>query len=97
MAIRRIYTENTKEVFSFLQAVLGKSFRDLASIYDNYITFNFIANTWFTLDHVNENISVNVSPDDFKYFIELHSIGVNVTHELILATLEELTKENTNE
>lgn len=96
MAIRRIHTKTTGDLITYLQNVLGYSFNKGASIYDNYITFNFIANTWFTLNTINENISVNVSPDDFKYFIELHSIGVNVTHELILATLEELTKENNN-
>ena len=96
MAIRRIHTENTEEVFSFLQDVLGKSFRDLASIYDEYITFNFISHSWFTLDHLNPNISLNLTNEDFIYFIDLHLIGVNVTHELILATLEELTKENNN-
>ncbi len=94
MAIRRIHTENTEEVFSFLQDVLGNSFRDLASVYDKYITFNFNANTWFTLDHLNPNISLNLTNEDFIYFIELHLIGVNLTLELILTSLDELTKEN---
>ena len=86
-----IQTDRTPELFDFMIISLGKS---IYSHYndDNLIMFNFITHNWFTSNTDYSTNKLSLTNEEFKYFMELKTLGLVLTESLVLTYLNQEKK-----
>lgn len=87
-----LQTNNTPELFDFMITTLGKSayphYKD-----ENLIMFNFITHNWFTNKANYSTDNISLTNEQFKYFMELKTLGVVLTESIVLTYLNQEKKE----
>jgi len=87
-----IQTVRTPELFDFMITALGKSayphYKD-----ENLILFNCITHNWFTNKTEYSTNKLSLTNEQFKYFMELKTLGVVLTESIVLTYLNQEKKE----